>query len=102
MTATQSLILDRIEENVTSHGLIVAIDFAYANTGTIRSLTEKLNLVSELVFDFQSHRIEFKPGGRSEPVASYWYGEVRKPGQAAYVKSSIPELINAVCDWLNG
>ncbi|HOY80559.1 MAG TPA: hypothetical protein PLB92_00330 [Rhodoglobus sp.] len=96
---TQSLILDRIESILISRGLVVAIDFTYANTGVIRALGKNLNLVSQVTFDFQVNRIEFKPSGQN-PIATYWYGEARKPGQAPYVQSSISDLIKVVCDFL--
>ena len=100
MTTTQSLILDRIAEKLEGQGLVVAIDFSYNNVGTIRTLTESLNLVSQLSFNFQDDRFEFK--GQQRPIVSYAYGRVRQRGMAAYVMDSIPQAITTVCDYLNG
>ena len=96
---TQTLVLDRITEKLEAQGLLVAIDFAYANTGTIRTFTEKLTLVSQMGFKFMDDYFQFERS--TGVIASYRYGQVRERGTAAYVKSSIPEAINAVCDYLN-
>ena len=76
-------------------------DRQYGNTGTLRTLHPvTYEQVAVARYDFQNERVIFKVDAGT--IAAHWYGEARRPGQASWVCSSIPELVDRVTKHLEG
>lgn len=93
---SQQLILDRIQAGIDAKGgLVLANDAQYANRGHLRVYdAATLAQVGSAPYDFQQTYCSFGP--MSNRIASHWYGEHDVAGKAAWVKGSIPDLVDAI------
>lgn len=54
MESTQSLVLARLEEYITEGGLTPVQNSDYGNTGYVLALTDNLDVVTSIHYDFQA------------------------------------------------
>ena len=98
---SQDLILERIADAIGADDNLVLIhDREYGNMGVLRTLDSKtLRQIAAVSYDFQRGYCSF--GSFGNRLASLWYGQSAE-GKAAWVKDSIPDLVDAVVRHLKG
>lgn len=97
---SQQLIL-RLIERAFGEEYVLLRDGGYANTGVLRCLrADDLRQIASVTYDFQPRYCHFGP--MTDRVAALWYDQPDVSGKAAWVKGTIPDLVETVVRHLKG
>jgi len=97
-TTMQSLMLDRIQQALTTAGLLHTLDFQYGNTGAIRVLDDQtLAPSAEAWFKFGDEGCDFYSEARQgKPLAACYYEPGRYKGSAPWCHATPAGVIATV------